>query len=324
MKGTKKEKMKIIIDCDPGVDDMEALMLCLRTPHAEILAVTTVPGNSSCNQVYQNTINILSCCGRSDIPIYKGTQINMAGKDITSDGYFGKDGLGNINLENCDLHRCEKISSAEALLYYVNKYPGEVNLVAIGPLTNLAIAFLLDVNFPKKLASLHIMGGDRAEKTIENVTSYAEFNCYSDVYAFKLVLQQFKLANEQKIKLYDFTLCLNNSLPLNILDKYYCVNDDNITDNPCQILIKKTYQHMKSKFTKNGRVTCDPITMFCCLYSECVLSGTMCILENIVVDGERIGHTEFSVNNDGNIFLVDSFDFQEYLNIFYSSIHSKC
>lgn len=212
--------IKIIIDCDPGVDDMEAILMAIASKNAEIIAITTVCGNSDSEQAYKNAINILSYCGINNIPVYKSTKCNLSGKEVCSDGFFGDDGLGNINLKNAE-YKQEKMSSNEALNYYANKYPNEIHLLAVGPLTNLAISYLTDNKFPQKLASLYIMGGDVSETTKDNMTPFAEFNTYSDIFAWKLVLEKFRLKNNQLIQLLDLTACQKHVMPYEFLDKLY-------------------------------------------------------------------------------------------------------
>lgn len=311
--------MKVIIDCDPGVDDMEAIFMALGSKHVELIALTTITGNTDCNQVYTNSIDILTHCNITDIPIYKGPVINMSGNSECTNHYFGLDGLGNANLKHYENYKQEKMSSAEALHYYVNKYPGEINLIAIGPLTNLAIAYLLDNSFPKKLKSLVVMGGDRQETTYGNITPFAEFNTHSDIFAWKLVMEQFYLSNDETIKLVDLKTCQDHFLPPNFLDKFYGRDRKDTSKFPKGHLLALTYDHMSKKFNEKGRITCDPIASLVNLYPQYKFEGKRIILQHITLDGEAVGHTVFKDSEKGNIFLVEKIDLENYLDILYKT-----
>lgn len=318
--GINQIKKKLIIDCDPGVDDMEALLMALASKDTEIIAVTTVAGNASAKMSYTNTRNIMSFCAADDIPVFKGCKINLSAKYADSDGYFGEDSLGNINLQKCKTYKKEKYSSVQAILHYVNKYPCEVHLVAIGPLTNLALAFILDKHFPKKLASLTIMGGDRSEKTIKNVSPYSEFNSFSDPCAWRIVMQHFSLSNGKKINLIDFTFCLENLLSKSFITKFYGESDADVEFCLRGILIRKTLAFMSSKLTDEGVLTCDSFALFASLYPQYILSGDTCVLKHIDVQGEKVGHTDFEKAEDGNIFMINKIDMEKFKEVLYASI----
>lgn len=316
----KKNKLKVIIDCDPGVDDMEAIFLALSDKNCNVVAITTVAGNGSTQLVYQNTQNILEFCGRDNIPVFRGSNINMSSKYANSDGYFGPDSLGNINLKNTELYKKEKYTSAQALLHYANKNIGDIHLIAIGPLTNLAIAYLLDKEFPKKLASLTIMGGDRSENTLFNVTPWAEFNCYSDPCAWKLVMQNFKLSNAKKIKLIDFKFCQQNLLSKQYMIERNGESDESLGFCPRGILARKVFDFMFSKASDDGVLTCDPFAVFVSFYPEFITSSRCCNVIKVEVDGEKIGHIELEEQKNGNILLIDQINIEEFKKLYFQSL----
>lgn len=313
--------MKIIIDCDPGVDDLQAIMLALAAEHVEVIAITTVGGNTIVDQTYINTKKILENCSRTDIPVFKGCKINLMGYEPSTDSYFGSDGMCEMNLKYDEIMPEQQLNSAQALLHYVEKYPSEIHLVAIGPLTNLAVAYLNDSSFPQKLASLHVMGGDRSEKTVNNVTPYAEFNCYSDPAAWNLVMNNFKLGGNNKINVIDFKFCGENVLPLEFLNSYYNnpLAENNV--NKKALLLKMTYSFMSKKFNSFGDVTADPFSMFVCIYPTYKFTGRTAAIEKIHMEGEMFGHTTFRYDDNGHLFLIDEIDFDSFCRIMLESIN---
>lgn len=183
---------KIIIDVDTGVDDAQAIMLALSRSDIEVLAITCVAGNVHVNidQVCLNTLKVLKVCKRLDIPVYKG-----AAGALTSDGSsggrslgHGSDGLGDTDLQvDVDLSLIKPDDAATALTGLVHKHPGEITLVALAPLTNIAQAMKLDSDFGKKLKNVTIMGGNIEGKGSTNYVC-AEYNFGSDTEAAQFVL----------------------------------------------------------------------------------------------------------------------------------------
>lgn len=152
---------KLIIDVDTGVDDAQAVMLALSRPDIEVVAITCVAGNVDVDQVCLNTLKVLSVCGRLDIPIYKGCNRPMVGEGFQATHYHGLDGLGDAGLDlGVTLDQVQKEHAVSALLKLVHQYPGELTLVALAPLTNIALALKQDPEFGKKLKRVTIMGGN--------------------------------------------------------------------------------------------------------------------------------------------------------------------
>ncbi|XP_013384576.1 uncharacterized protein LOC106154681 [Lingula anatina] len=184
-------KRKLIIDVDTGVDDAQAIMMALACPDVDVLAITCVNGNTMLDQVYINTLRVLKTCDRMDIPVYKGTYKSLIGHDLSSEGqrYHGSDGLGDCpEAEPPYPNLIQTEHASIALLKLVNKYPGEITLVTLAPLTNIAVALRLEHNFTKKLKELFIMGGNI--EGVGNVTTSAEFNFCTDPEAANVVLNE--------------------------------------------------------------------------------------------------------------------------------------
>ncbi|XP_006815591.1 nucleoside hydrolase-like [Saccoglossus kowalevskii] len=187
-------KLLMVIDCDAGIDDAQAIMIALSQPHVKILAITCVLGNiSSTNQVCLNVLRILKVCGKlGKIPVHRGAEKYILPRHSAFDstGVHGDDGLGDTPDPNApDDSHIESKHGVNALIDLVRQHPGQLTLVALGPLTNLALAARLDSEFSKNIKELILMGGNTAGRG--NITISAEFNFYADPEAAQIVLNDF-------------------------------------------------------------------------------------------------------------------------------------
>ncbi|XP_033106606.1 inosine-uridine preferring nucleoside hydrolase-like [Anneissia japonica] len=181
------DQVHMIIDCDVGVDDAQAIMLALAMPNVELVAITCVAGNVDVDKVCTNTLKVLEVCDRLDIPVYKGATSAILGSIERAEYYHGEDGLGEVDgIPEPDLTMIKEEVAAIALVRMVNEMPGQISIAAIGPLTNIAIAMKLDPNFTRKLKELVIMGGDLEGRAAAFLTS--EFNFTCDPEAVHIVL----------------------------------------------------------------------------------------------------------------------------------------
>ncbi|XP_054459117.1 inosine-uridine preferring nucleoside hydrolase [Anoplopoma fimbria] len=181
----------VIIDTDCGIDDAQAIMMALAAPDIQVVAVTCVFGNAAVENVCQNVLRVLSVCERQEIPVFRGCGSPLVGASKPVSDHFGTDGLGDVYKDK-DLQWEEKIQkehAVNAMIRLVTENQKQVSLVALGPLTNLALAVRLDPSFPQKLKDLYIMGGNMEGKG--NVTLCAEFNFAMDAESAYIVLEEF-------------------------------------------------------------------------------------------------------------------------------------
>ena len=177
--------MNIIIDTDPGVDDAMAILMILACPNIEVLAVTTVAGNSTIENVSKNAKYILDIAGRSDISIFVGESRPLEKKLITANVH-GETGLGDINLAKSEKVTSE-ISAAEKIAELIESNPEKITILALGPLTNIAKMLLTNKKLETKIKQLVIMGG--AIDIAGNKSRVAEFNFFVDPDAAKIVFE---------------------------------------------------------------------------------------------------------------------------------------
>jgi uridine nucleosidase len=181
-------KSKILLDTDPGIDDAMALFLALSSPEIEIVGVTTVFGNTHIEATTRNALNLLNFAGRPDIPVAKGAGRPMVlplGK--TGEFVHGDDGLGNIGwtgVNNPDQKLVDK-PAAQFIVETIMAHPGEITLVAVGPMTNIGLALQLEPRIAHHVRNVVIMGGSVLAPG--NVSPTAEANIHNDPHASALL-----------------------------------------------------------------------------------------------------------------------------------------
>ena len=188
----KQKKEKWIIDTDPGCDDLVALIYLMNKEEAEIEFIALTEGNCKMHHVRENVKKTFFISDKKELT-FTGAKHQLNPGALNAYSYHYEDGLGNIEeIKKIDTSKIEIESeskySAVEIVRLVNKYPGEVNILTIGPLTNLALAFQLDSNLNKKVKNLIIMGG--SYKEAGNTTSTAEFNFHHDYTAANLVFSR--------------------------------------------------------------------------------------------------------------------------------------
>lgn len=176
---------RIILDTDPGIDDALALFLALASPEVELEAVTTVSGNVDVEQTTRNALTLLTLAGRTDIPVARGSSQPLVRQPIVADHVHGSNGLGDVLLPTSEIGPVAQ-HAADLIIEKVLENPGTISLVAIGPLTNLALAVRREPRIAQLVREVVIMGG--ALRTPGNVTPAAEFNIYVDPHAAHIVL----------------------------------------------------------------------------------------------------------------------------------------
>jgi purine nucleosidase len=182
---------KVIIDCDVGVDDALALILAFHSPELNIEAVTGVNGNVPLNLVFENIQKVLCLIQPKNKPlIAKGADRPLKGEPVYAYSFHGESGLGKANIEQRGREQwCQFFSGKadELILKLARQHPNELTLIAVGPLTNVALGLQKDLEGMKKLKEVVIMGG--AVRVRGNVTPHAEFNIFVDPLAARMVFE---------------------------------------------------------------------------------------------------------------------------------------
>jgi uridine nucleosidase len=176
---------KLIIDTDPGIDDTMAIFMAFENPELEILGLTTTFGNVATEDATRNALLLCEIAGRTDVPVAEGSPGPLkGGRTRVADFVHGSNGMGDINLPDPKYKKSEK-SASEFLVEKVSEYPGEVSILALGPLTNLALAIKRDSSFASKVKKIVVLGG--AFFALGNVNPASEANIYGDPEAADIV-----------------------------------------------------------------------------------------------------------------------------------------
>ena len=174
----------LLIDTDTASDDAVALIMALRSPEVRVAAITVVAGNVPVTQATSNALFTVEMCGE-DVPVYSGAEAPLFRKLETADWFHGADGLGDHGYKPAKL-RAVQGHAVDALIQTVRDHPG-IEIVTLGPLTNLAIAVLREPKLAASVKRCVVMGG--APCCVGNVTPAAEFNIWVDPEAARIVFQ---------------------------------------------------------------------------------------------------------------------------------------
>ena len=176
---------KVIIDCDPGIDDAVALCMALFEPRLDVMAVTAVAGNVPAEQATRNVQAVIDQLDPPRLPRVGSARSLEGVGEVKPRLLHGKDGLGGTDVEVSQLH--QQHAAEKILADQVRSAPGEITIVCLGPLTNIARAFHRDPELPALIGQIILSSGSITGRG--NSTPAAEFNIHSDPYAAKTVFQ---------------------------------------------------------------------------------------------------------------------------------------
>lgn len=315
---TEQPTRKIIIDTDTGADDASALILAAKSKNIEILGVTTLLGNVDLEQSTQNAIMALETAG-CDAPVYKGAAETFNGKLKDAFSVFGADGMGEADLIH-PTRSAEEKDAVSFILDTVRENPGEVELVVLGPVTNIALAIQKDPETMKQVKMIWSMG--TAGLGPGNASPVAEFNIYGDAEAYKIML--------------------DSGIPVTIIGLDMCDGEAMWTDEQFKELnelndtgrfVSSSFGKIREFYAENGSDTvmnCDCVAMSCVVDSDFV-KGTIQAHGSCITDeGEtyamvifyKEGMTYDLVDNDFdyNVTLVTEVDKANYFELFKNAI----
>lgn len=312
-------KRRLIIDTDTGADDASALILAAKNENVEILGVTVLVGNVDMEQGTKNALMALEVAG-SDAPVYKGARDNLNGEKIDAVSIFGDDGMGDADL----IHPTGKAREQDAvdfILESIKKYPGEVEIVALGPATNLANAIRKDPETMHNVKRIWSMGTTGLGPG--NASPVAEFNVYSDAPAYKEMLDS---GIETTIMGYD------------ICRKEAEWTDDDFRKlsaaNETGMFVAKSFGKIREFYASNRSekavTNCDGLAMTCVLDPDFVKETVSCHASCLTEPDETYAQVIFYqkgfqydvVNNDFdyNVTLVTKVDAEKYFDKYLSAI----
>lgn len=206
------DRIPLLIDTDPGVDDALALLMAFDSPAHEIVGLTIAAGNVGLRHTVANALKLCEVAGREDVPVFAGAAEPLLHAAPDAAYVHGEDGFGDIGYAAA-ARPVEDEHAALAILRLSHAHAGRLLLVALGPLTNVALALKLDPTLPQRVARFVVMGG--AVTAHGNITPAAEFNVYFDPEAAKLVFGAFP-----RFELSDWEATLAHGLPHADVDRW--------------------------------------------------------------------------------------------------------
>ncbi|MEN1941629.1 nucleoside hydrolase [Luteimonas sp. MJ246] len=183
------EPIPLLIDTDPGVDDALALLMAFADPRHEVVGLTIAAGNVGLGHTVANALKLCEVLGRDDVPVFAGCDRPLLHPAPDAADVHGRDGYGDAGLAPAT-RGAESRHAAEAIIELSHRHAGRLLLVALGPLTNIALALRLDPTLPSRVARLVVMGG--AVTGHGNITPSAEFNVFFDPEAAHIVFGAFE------------------------------------------------------------------------------------------------------------------------------------
>ncbi|MCL0053449.1 nucleoside hydrolase [Dehalococcoidia bacterium] len=293
------QQIQFIIDTDPGVDDAIAILMAMASSEIEILGLTTVGGNVPLARATRNALSLLQAASRSDIPVAKGASRPLRGKFAYAPYFHGPSGLSQ---RLPDPANGPVEDGAVKFLYdQLTGERGEVVLVALGPLTNLAVLLRERPIALEQAKQIVVMGG--AVNTPGNVTPEAEFNFYCDPVAADIVLssrlpitmvdlaacRQVKIGREQ-------ALGLKSATPLG------------------RLMLDMLQGWFHRELSREEFEFCDPLAMAIALHPA-IATATKVDLDVGIEDGELLGATS-ETGGPGEITLTQDVDSSRFFALF--------
>ena len=299
---------KIIIDTDTATDDAIAIIMALKNNDFDVKAITTIAGNVDLDLATNNALYTCELCEKKT-PVYKGESGPLHRKLETSKFFHGKDGLGDTGPYN-PKNLAEKENSIDKIIELINQNPNEIEIIAIGPLTNIAKIFIKDSSVINKIKGLYIMGGIGEGKG--NITEHAEFNFWVDPDAADIVLNS---NIEIKMIAWDTTQI------------YGYLNKDNFNDiekigNPLSKfsidIQRRGLEYYKIKYNENKIDLADPLAM-AVMINESGTEYKKCKIK-VVLKGEERGKDIIRFTEKGNIKLASKISRSNFLNTLKKSL----
>jgi purine nucleosidase len=190
---TDPARIPLILDVDTGIDDSLALLYAAASPEAELVGVTCVSGNVEARQVATNTLAVLELAGRADVEVAIGREVPLERPLETTPETHGPAGIGYAELPRPGRAVSDR-HGVDLIVDEVRRRPGDITLVTLGPLTNVAVALDREPDLPRLLRGLVIMGG--AFGAPGNTTPTTEWNLHCDPEAARLVFRAWAIALE--------------------------------------------------------------------------------------------------------------------------------
>lgn len=278
------DKMKLVIDTDPGVDDAMAIFYAALVPELELVGLTTIFGNVTTAKATRNALRLIEYAGL-DIPVAQGADGPLSGRmTVPADFVHGAEGFGDIPAA-VPQGSAVDLSAARLLCQLAREHRGELVVCAIGPITNVALAIQLDPEFATNVARIVFMGG--AYSVPGNVTRFAEANTWNDPEALNIVINSG--ANVVMVGL-DVTM-------QTMCDPVFFDGLARVNPKLGGFLQDASHFYLDFHHSRFGQKACplhDPAAVIACTHPELFEMANLPIA--VVESGEQVGRTILSTD----------------------------
>jgi purine nucleosidase len=303
-----------VVDTDGGIDDGQALVIALRHPHVfNLAAITVVAGNVTLETASQNVAECLRVCGREEVPYFKGAGKPIIGPPVRAEYYHGEDGFNGYWARTHGdtlppLKQAEQLHAASAIIELANQLR-PLNILTIGPLTNLALALMLDPELPSKLGRVVVMGASVHAKG--NITHSAEYNIYGDPEASYIVFE-----NLNMIELISWETSVEH--PLDPFFEAYLASS---SDHGCLInLISRNIEGVTTSVSPDGLAVCvaiDPSIVLKSTKKKCRVELTGALTRGMVA----VSWSPFvKETSPPNASIIEQLDMTKVKQLFLDSV----
>ncbi|GAA0135013.1 nucleoside hydrolase [Paenibacillus sp. YSY-4.3] len=300
----------IIMDVDTGIDDALAIAYAAHSPELELIALTTCFGNISAQEATRNSLYVLEKLGKS-VPVYEGAEVPISGnlKKAYARHIHGQDGLGNALREEPHGHKAS-LGAPDYIIRQVKERPHEITIIAVGPLTNLALAIEKAPDIIPLIGEVVVMGG--AVTVPGNATPYGEANIVADPEAAAAVF-----ASGVRLTLVGLDVTMQT-----LLSSEHLQNWRNSGDELGRLLAEMTEFYIgayESRFPGIGGCGLhDPLAVGVAIDRSFVSSERMRVA--VVTEGEAAGQTVGSADGELRIEVCTKVDADRFLQHFLSRV----
>lgn len=314
----------ILIDCDAGIDDAQALFLALSSPEVNVVAITVVHGNVLTKQVAVNVLRILRVVERLDIPVYVGSETSILGHERRHDDepYHGWDGLGDSpDPEAVDESLINPEPASAAIVRICREYRDSLTLVCLGPLTNVATAIRLDPALGQRIQHCVIMGGNYYGRG--NSTVCSEFNFSCDPEAARIVLTQLGCP----ITVVGMEVCYDNAIAWGDYDSLR--KTPSKINNFLKRIEKKPFEKYRTNQIEWPRyIPCDEFAMAVVIDESAIVKESKEVFATVEVKGEytygmMVVDWSKILKRSNNVRIITKVDNKEFLKMLYRPVNWK-
>lgn len=279
--------IKVIIDTDPGTDDAIALICALNSPDLDILGLTSVGGNASLTHTTRNALRILEFLERTDVPVYRGASRPLHGRFQYAYQYHGPAGL-TARLPSPKTS-VQNMSAVDYIIDTARSNAGELTLIALGPLTNIAKALAKEPMLRDWVREIVVMGG--ALEVAGNVTPHAEFNIYDDPHAANVVF-----SSGIPVKLIGLDVCRHAAVAIDDKDWF---SGKSAGERLAARVIRNWF---KMRGDSQAYELYDPLTIICSIQPD-LFTYRQATVTVETEDAEQIGRTRANYGS-GNVLVA--------------------